>query len=142
MKILVKALSPKEWAPLSENAHRAVFSEIKPPNWDRIDYALLGVDAESNTVLAYLTAREMDPKTVYWQFGGAFPSCRGTIQSFRTYEAFVAWARERYENVFTLIRNDNLAMLKAAMKVGFRIVGVRNFKGEIYTEQLLVFQGG
>lgn len=129
--------SAQDWQQYSENAHKIAFNEHKPRDWDRIDFALLVVDADKPA--GYVTCREHDSHSVYWQFGGAFPGTKESIHAYRGYQAFVEWCRPRYQRVGTLIENTNTAMLKMAMKVGFRIVGVRNFKGSILLEHLLEF---
>lgn len=106
---------------------------------DRIDFALLAV-TDSGSPAGYVTCRETDNETVYWQFGGAFPSIKGTVLSMRAYEDFINWTRERYSRVYTLIENTNSAMLRMAQKVGFSIIGIKNFKGQILLEHLMEFK--
>lgn len=137
--ISVDELSASEWAKWSEQAHGAVFDEHKPASWDRIDFAL--VARRGDQLLGYVTCREWDSKTLYWQFGGAFPGTRATSLSFQGYQALVDHCKRRYERITTLIENTNLVMLKMAMKVGYRIMGVRNYRGEILLEHLLEFHG-
>lgn len=131
--ITVKKLSADDWAGFSEAAHKICFSEQKPKEWDRIDFALLGVNSD-DVPLGYVTCREMDANAVYWQFGGAFPSSRGTINSFACYAEFFRFCQLRYKRIATYIENTNQAMLKMAMKIGFLITGIRNFDGEILLE--------
>lgn len=127
-----------DWKDMGESAHIAVFGKLKPPEKERIDFALL-VENEKE-LMGYLTCREHDSETLYWQFGGAFPGTQGSSLTFSGYQAFVAWCKERYKRVTTLIENENTVMLKMAMKVGFRIVGVRTYQGEILLEHLLEFE--
>lgn len=42
-----------------------------------------------------------------------------------------------YKRITTYIENKNTPMLKFAMKIGFRITGIRNYKNEILLEHLL-----
>lgn len=142
MKITIQKMDPRVWWNFSEHAHRACFSEVKPNHWDRIDYALLALDDETDTPIGYMTCREMDAKSVYWQYGGAFKPIERTIYSYRTYEAFLDWHRARYERVCTYIENDNKPMLKMAAHAGFRITGVRNYKGQVLLEHLMEFKDG
>lgn len=137
MSIVVEKFSPREWEQFSETAHRICFKEHKPSEWDRIDFALMVKN--NSRLLGYLTCREIDAETLYWQFGGAFPQTKDTATSFKGYEAFVAYCKPLYKRVTTLIENTNTVMLKMAMKVGFRIVGIRFFKGTILLEHLLEF---
>lgn len=137
----VECIKPQDWAVLSEKAHLVCFGTQKPAHWDRIDFALMTID-ETGTPMGYVTCREHDAETLYWQFGGAFPTTKGTIKSFRTYESLINYVRAMdYKRVTTLIENTNLVMLKMAMTVGFRIIGVRNYKDSILLEHLLELKG-
>lgn len=138
--VQVRQIHKEDWAAFSERAHLSCFGEHKPKELDRIDFALIVEDGER--MMGYLTCREWDAKTLYWQFGGSFPGTKDTAMTFPGYKAFVQWSEERYDRVTTLIENTNVVMLKMAMKVGFRIVGVRTFKGDILLEHLLEFNKG
>lgn len=138
MRLQVKKLSKDDWRELSEAAHLSVFNEKRSSSVDRIDYALLCETADKNLV-AFMTCRELDDETVYWQHGGSFPRFRDTLYSFASYSQFVEWHREKYKRVTTLIENTNTVYLKFAMKVGFKIIGVRNFDNQILLEHLLEF---
>lgn len=135
--IEVQILTPAEWKEFSEYAHKICFNEVKPSSFDRIDFAMLCVG--NGRPCAYVTCRELDPDTVYWQFGGAFPETRGTLLSWKCYEKMNEMIRGKYKRITTLIENNNIVMLKFAMKMGYRIIGVRNFKGSILLEHLLEF---
>lgn len=118
---------------MSEKAHLLCFKENKPKEWDRIDFALLGVNDEG-IPLGYITCRELDANVLYWQFGGAFPSSRSTIHCMACYCSFYNFCRTRYKRICTYIENTNQVMLKMAMKIGFLITGIRNFDGSILLE--------
>jgi len=133
--IEVKKLLPNEWALFSENAHKICFNELKPQSFDRIDFALLGV--LDGVPSGYVTCREYDHETLYWQFGGAFPGTRTTIRSWETYEALTDFCRGKYKRITTLIENTNTVMLKFAAKMGYRIIGIRSYKDSILLEHLL-----
>jgi hypothetical protein len=137
--VIVKRFEPQEWELISEKVHDIIFNEIKPSSYDRIGYALLATD-DDGTMFAYMTCRENDSETVYWQYGGSFPAARDTIKSFKAYQAFARWHSERYKRVVTLIENTNFVMLKMAMKIGFKIIGIRNYKGDVLLEHLMEFK--
>lgn len=138
--IEVKKLEADVWvAAFSEYAHQGVFGELKPRNLDRIDYALLAIKDESP--LGYMTCREMDANTVYWQYGGMFEPFRKSILCMRVYEGFRDFHMKSYKRCLTYIENINISMLKMAWKIGFRIIGVRNYQGSILLEHLLEFGG-
>lgn len=130
-------VDPGTWTEkFSEHAHLICFGKHKNKNLDRIDYALLAVE---DSPIGYMTCRELDKDTVYWQFGGAFPGTKDTIKSFRAYQAFRDWHSTRYKRVVTYIENNNFVMLKMAMKIGFLVTGIRNFKTNILLEHTLEF---
>ena len=138
MKIELKRLGADEWARFAENAHLATFGEFRSKGKDRIDFALLAID-EHDTPIGYMTVKELDSETVYWQFGGALPDYKGTNTMWHAYVAASAYCKERYKRVFTYIENTNPPMLKFAMKLGFRIIGIRNFGKHILLEHLLEY---
>lgn len=124
MTITIRSLSIEEWKPLAEQAHLVVFSTLYPSEHQRFDGVLLATD-EFDTMLAYVSFREFSYDVVYWQYGGAFPGIKGGIHSFNVYQEFLKTHFQKYRVVTTLIENTNVAMLKFAMKVGFRITGIR-----------------
>lgn len=134
----VEKIEKENWKKYSESAHLICFKENRPLGLDRIDFALLAIN-DLDMPCGYITCRETDSETVYWQFGGAFPSVKGTINSYRTYEDFVAWSKARYKRVYTLIKNDNKAMLRMAASVNFKIIGIKCFKNEVLLEHLIEF---
>lgn len=136
--MVIQRYEKEAWKKIAEEAHIICFNEKRPNGMDRIDFALLAI-TDRNTPAGYVTCRETDGETVYWQFGGAFPSVRGTVMSMRAYEDFVNWTRERYKRVYTLIENTNGPMLRMAQKVGFLITGIKNFQGQILLEHLMEF---
>lgn len=138
--IEISQLDPDQWSVFSEDAHRACFSEYRPAYKDRIDYALLAHDPYTRGILGYVTIRELDDESAYWQYGGAFPSIAKGTYVLRTYLKFVEFMSNRYKRVSTLVENTNVSYLKLAMKAGFRIIGTRNFKGIVLVELLLDFE--
>lgn len=135
--MIIERIAKEDWQRLSETAHEICFAEKKPAAWDRIDFALLAV--EDLVPIGYITCREIDAHTLYWQFGGAFPGTKDTIKSFSAYQAMVRYASERYKRVATYIENTNRVMLKMAGRCGFLITGIRVFDGDILVEHCLEF---
>lgn len=124
----------------SEYAHKICFEEIARPEKERIDFALLVTEEDSEKPVGYVTCREWDSDTLYWQFGGAFPETKGTAKSWAAYKACVEWTRGRgYKRITTYIENGNRVMLKFAAKIGFLITGTRTFQGAVLLEHLLEF---
>jgi len=133
MSFIVNQLSKFEWEGCAEKAHLIVFGEERHFMMNRIDFALTVKTGDKH--IGYLTAKEMDSETLYWQYGGALPDCSpGEIVP--SYIAFVDWSLERYKRITTKIENTNIKMLHLAMKMGFLIVGTWNFDGKIYLELL------
>lgn len=137
-KIEVKKLSPSEWAILSRNAHLLVFNEVRESDMDRISFALMC--EEDGLPLAYATIRELDKESVYWQYGGSFPSAKNTVKSVTCYRKVAEWCKDAgYKRVTTYVENTNTTMLKMALSVGFKAIGIRNFKQTILLELLLEY---
>lgn len=137
--MIIDRFTRHEWKEYSEEAHKACFGTFKPRDWDRYDFALAA--RTETTVMGYVTCREMDSDTLYWQFGGSFPGVRTPQGSLRAFQGLLDWVKAKYKRLTFLVENDNCAMLKMAMLHGFRIVGIRNFKGSILLEHLLEFEG-
>lgn len=138
MKIHVQKLSQSEWGIFSENAHKIAFGKLKPVAMERIDYALIAT-TDTEELIGYVTVKEMDSDTVYWQFGGGFPPGVRTIRIWHGYMGFLDWTRARYKRMTTLIENTNVPMLKLAMHAGLRVIGIRNYKGEVLLEHGIEF---
>ncbi len=134
----IDQLTPDEWRELSDSAHITCFSELRPAWMDRISYALIAKKGEQ--LCGYITARETDAETVYWQFGGAFPGTRKSARAVEAIEAAIEWTLARYKRITALVENVNLPMLKMALHCGFLIIGVENFHGTILVK--LMLEGG
>jgi RimJ/RimL family protein N-acetyltransferase len=137
MKVQIRHLTPAQWADISEMAHKVVFEKKKEASFDRIDYALMAVDEEGGC-LGYLTARDLNRENVYWQFGGAFPSVRGTASSWTTFQAALEWTKSQgYKRISMYIENTNAVFLKFALKAGFLITGLKTVGQQILLEHAL-----
>jgi hypothetical protein len=127
-------LSKEKWATLAENAHLVVFNEARKPESERIDFALL-VESEHGIPMQYVTVKELDQESLYFQYGGSFPGTKHTMQSFRCMEKILEWVKFMgYRRVNFLVENTNDAMMKLAMRCQFLITGIKNFKGHILLE--------
>lgn len=134
MKFSVTQVSSKAWIEsMSEDAFKIAFGFDRPSSLERFDFALIAVDS-ANEFSGFITCKEMDAETLYWQFGGSMPNYKKSISVFNGYMCFVNWARERYKQVTTRIENGNTSMIKLALGVGFKIVGTYTFKDKIYLE--------
>lgn len=132
----LKVLSSDEWSVFAEAAHLAVFGEHRPSSMNRIDFAL--VSEKDGVPMSYTTIREVDSESVYMNYGGSFPSAKGTIYSMKSYIAFIDFLKSKYQNITTLIENTNTPMLKFAMKAGLVVIGVRTFKKSILLEHAFI----
>lgn len=140
MKLDVKRIEKEAWHVLAGPAHEAVFKEAWEADAERIDFTLITTDP-NNTLVQYATIRELDCDTAYIQYGGSFPSYRGTTVAFDSFRAILAWLFEHYKGVTFLTQNNNYAMLKFAIKERFEIVGMRTFRGNIMLEHLKMREG-
>ena len=138
MRYSIQKLEAITWREsFSEYAHKAVFNEEKPKDWDRIDYALL-MTADEMPV-AYVTCLETYSDTVHLQYAGVFPMAKDTIWSYELFQAGIRYLKEDYARCFFYVKNTNKVALKMAAKVGFLITGVKNFHGDVLLEHLLEF---
>jgi len=135
VSVAVLYISPEEWVNYAEDSHAAVFKEFRPSSMDRISYALAATDESG--VIGYVTCRETDSESLYWQHGGAVDTRYG-IAAYRGFEAFLDNAKP-YKRVTTLVRNDNIKYLHLLMKFGFRVIGLRCVKNEIFLELTIEF---
>ena|SRR3990167_3544429 len=136
----IERIENKDWgARFSEYAHEICFNKKKPSEFDRIDYALLCID--DKIPVGYMTCRELDSTTVYWQFGGAFPNIKDTVKSYSALQAFVRWHQEKYKRIVTYVENDNTVYLKMLLRIGFLITGIRTYEGTVLLEHVLKFEG-
>lgn len=137
MSFRIEKIGAEIWKKnFSELAHKISFQTIRKGELERIDYALLLINHADEPV-GYMTCRELDAKTVYWQFGGAMPNVKDTIYSFAGYKEMASWHLNQYDRIYTYIENTNTVMLKMAMKVGFLITGIKFFDGSVMLEHSL-----
>lgn len=127
----LKRLSLSEWNVMSAEAHKLCFVEIRDPNLNTCDFALLVTD-ENDEPVAYSTVIEMDAKTAYMQHGGAFPKFQGSTKVARAYHLMIAYIKEGYLRISTRIRNINTAMLKLALSADLIVNGIDILEGETF----------
>lgn len=123
--------NPEQWREYANAAHILVFKESREPLLDRISFALLAHNNQSP--VGYVTCRELDAESLYWQYGGALDEFRG-FNAVRAFRVFFNYCAEKYKRISTLVKNDNVAYLHLLMKMGFRAIGLRTFGGEIFLE--------
>lgn len=128
-------------ANFSEYAHRITFKEVKPKKFDRIDYALLVIDTETDSPIAYVTVRETDHETVYWQFGGAFWGQK-SIKMARCYDEMLKYQSQKSRRMWTRIENDNYPMLRLALSRRLKICGAFHIGGTTLVELVKEWNSG
>lgn len=132
-------VSAEEWASsFSEDMHKLVFKEKKPAFVDRISYALLIVKAQE--VVGYITVRENDHETVYWQFGGVLTRFRRGLLGSKCFEVALEWQKARSKRIMMYTENTNLPMLRLALAYGFIIVGTKTFRQYLMVDLLREFE--
>lgn len=141
MNIDIKELTKAQWKEISYNAHKATFNAESDPEKERIDFALLAIDTRHNSIIGYVTCRESDADTVYWQYGGSLPSSRASVHILKAYQLMINYCGLKYKRMTTLIENTNKAMLKMAAHVGLIITGVRTYNGKVLLEHEFKFGG-
>lgn len=135
MSFSIVMIPKDKWAVLSEDLHKICFHTIKKKEWERIDFALAAINDEKNEMISYITCKELDHESLYWQYGGVLPAYQKTFNSASSYGKAFDWCRNAgYKRIGTLIENTNEQMLKMAAHNGFIIIGIRNFKGKVLLE--------
>lgn len=127
--IKITKVLPIDWKSVSKNTHAAVFGTVRDPDVDRIDFSL--IVSINEVPLGYITGKELDSETVYWQFGGTL---RKDFRTIRAYQMCIDEMKKYYKRITTCILNTNQTMLKMAMHVGFLINGVRYHDGKVLVE--------
>lgn len=134
MKFKLVKIHADTWASnFAEKAHAVTFNKVITPENERVDFAILAINFLDEPV-GYITCRELGRGHLYWQFGGIFPNARGTIYSYGLYEEAKKMCLNEYNRITTFIENSNTTMLKMALKVGFRITGLKLFNDQILLE--------
>jgi hypothetical protein len=135
----VKRFTPEEWAPLAQDAHKALFGLERPQELNSHHFILGGFgDGELG---GYITCLEMDTKSVYIQYGGIFPNFSKSIHAFPAYLQLIGWLRAKYSRAMTKIENTNFPMLKMALQAGFVVMGTEFFEGKLFLNLTNEFRG-
>lgn len=118
-------VSKEDWHTIyAKDARMAVFGEAIEPRVERIDFAYLVADSQNQLVI-YSTFYEMDHKSLYLGFGGSFPGSRGTPKTAEALLTLFTHLKSLgYTDINWHVKNENYPMLKLAMKVSAKIVGV------------------
>lgn len=135
--MIIHLIAKEIWPQLAENAHRAIFNEPLPASQERIDFALFGVDEQSQPI-GYITCKEIEPTVLQWSFGGVMPNRPKSYRNWLYFQSVLQkCAQLGYEQAFFRVRNTNTGMLKFALKAGAVIVGSRTIAGNLWLEHLL-----
>lgn len=137
----LKRYSLTEFSVLVESAHMVCFKEERPWYVNTFTFALM-VEDDDGVPLAYCTCLEMDTASIYMQHGGAFPSAEKGPKTVRAYHKMIQYLRDNYERASTIIKNNNIAMIKLAYSAGFEIHGVDYMHDGIFLHLLNDFSGG
>lgn len=128
----VVRLEPYEWLTISQEAHTVVFGTIRPPELDRISYAL--AIKKNGVIGGFATVIEMDQETAYLQHGGVFPNFESSTSVLAGYLALLEKLSTEYKYIWTRVENTNVRYLKLALKAGFLVNGVSTFKQKLLLE--------
>ena len=137
---MIKKISSETWIKKEiMQSYLSVFGLLRPLKLERCDFVLISeVDHKIN---GFVTCHEMDSESVYWQFGGIHKDIQKSVLVSNIYVEAIEWCKKKYKRITTRIENTNLPMLRLAMKFGFIIQGVWNFKGKVYLELCNEFGG-
>ncbi|MBD2731124.1 hypothetical protein H6G96_33620 [Nostoc sp. FACHB-892] len=121
--IEIKIISFTEFKKISEEIHQIVFQEYRPRELERIDFAILFF--YQKTLGGYMTFYEHNSEQIYIQFGGALPKFRNSPLIYKAYDQAIKQLLSQYSYLLTFVENNNIAMLKLALKTGWKIIGTR-----------------
>ena len=130
-KLTFLNITKKEWDEYKDGYYRALFGTQRG-DLDSIDYCSLVIFRDH--IAGYVTVKELDKKTAYWQLGGVLPKFQNTVFSVKGYKDLIGWFSERYKYIRTRIVNTNTKMLRMALKAGFLIIGTVMFHNKVYVE--------
>lgn len=130
--IQARYMTKDEWKQMSSNAHMLAFNETWNEELERIDFAMLLVKDEEP--VAYATLKEDGEKSIYIQYGGAFPNARQTVVSYKAFARMVDELLKNYKKITTLVENNNWGMLKYYWSARFKVTGIRYFKNLTFLE--------
>ena len=137
--MILEFIPKEDWVKFSEGCYAEVFGQYRRSSLDRIDFAV-GTTVDDRPV-AYITCKEFDGETLYYQFGGRFPGA-SRILLVRFFEALNKWALSKYKKVFMLVERDNTPMIKLGFHTGFRIEGVTIYKDDCVLVQMSRYADG
>jgi len=135
--IEVKKISSDVWESMKSDAHIGVFGELS--GTEKVDFALLTVNKETDEIIQYVTVREYDATSIHWYYGGSFEKFKGSVMAYKSMEALLAWAKEHYKKLSFLTANTNFPMIKFGTKHKFQITGMRLVKDGLLLEHVLEF---
>lgn len=102
--------------------------------YDRVDFALLVIDLQTDMPVAYMTCQELDADTCSLKHGGAFPEIKGSHKSFPIYKEMINYLSVGYKYLTTFVENTNTVYLKMALSVGLVPCGVKTIKSVTFVE--------
>ncbi len=127
-------MTPSEWAEISEVARAKSFGDVRPSDVDRIDFAMMLVD-DYGRPAGYATGSAINAEVFHLKMGGAFPNDVGRMTMKHLYPLVHQHLRALgFGHVLTCVRSENVAVLRHAMRQGYRICGFSNFAGEPLVE--------
>jgi hypothetical protein len=117
----IKIIYPEQFKSLSYEMHKRVFNEEYPRQEERIDFACIFFYQENP--IDYVTCYEHNSEVLYIQFRGIFSEYKNRRMVFVSYNILVEKLLEKYQFLTTRIENENIPMLKLALKCGWKIIG-------------------
>jgi hypothetical protein len=136
MSFKLELITSEQWKGMSSFAHKISFGKSYPSDFERIDFAILAIDA-CEIPMGFITVLEFNKNHIYWQYGGVFPGTKNTVNSYKIYSAARDLCAQTYKSVSTFIESDNITMLKFAFKLGFKIIGMKHIFGQNCVELFL-----
>jgi len=118
----------------AKNAHISVFEEGYNPDEHSCDFALLV--SKDDTLISYSTIKNLTPENVCMEYGGSFPTHRGSTHVLQTFLVMLDYLKQKgKKEVYYVTTNENYPMLKFGLFAGFKITGMTlSKKGKLLLE--------
>lgn len=133
MSFSVIIVDRKDWQNVGKDSHLAVFGSNITDAVDGVDFVLFFV-SHDDVPLGYITCREEASDRVYLQYGGAYPSAKGSALPVQMHREACKILATKYKYLRTKIHNENTPMLKLALHNGFIVTGVSFWEGKLYCD--------
>jgi ribosomal protein S8E len=137
--VKIHKASKQEFDTVVYKTHMAVFEDKVEETFFRYDYALFTEDGNGEPI-SYTLCRELNEDTVEMAYGGTVKEHRG-LSSKESMMMILNELLSTYKRAVFQTKNTNFPMLRLALSLGGKIIGVhQNPRNDMYVS--VEFDGG